>query len=728
MKILTIHADFIEFEAKKRAFKGAEEGIEEGKQKIEECLVVFTAVEKRDETNKEALLKRYVQEVKNIAVQVKAEKIVLYPYAHLSSSLSAPKFAEEVLKEAEQILKTDYQVSRAPFGWYKSFNISCKGHPLSELSREFTAEETSTLKREAKDEPFRFKDQELSQEEKITLSTAFIVAKAVKGLFPEAKLGSSDFYHDQAYIDIAGVKLRDDDKKRIEKKAKQLISEGSVFAKLEDKEMLGTLQQEVMKDLGEKAELYQLSGLCLAPLYKEPFVYSTKEIGALKVLNIASAYWKGNENNQQLTRVYCIGFASEEMLQEYEKKQEEAENRSHLKIGKEQGLFVVSNLIGAGLPLLAPKGAIINNKIVEFLWELHKHKGYSQVKIPHIAKESLYKKSGHWEKFGDELFTVKGKTESFVLKPMNCPHHIQIFDAFPHSYRDLPIRFFEPTTVYRDEKAGQLVGLSRVRSITQDDGHIFCRVDQIKEEVKTIVEIVIKFYHTLGMDKDYWVSLSVRGDDQSKYLGGTEVWDLAESSLEEIATTNNLPFKKIKGEAAFYGPKLDFMFKDALGREWQLATVQLDFNLPERFELSYMNQESKKERPVMIHRAISGSLERFMSVLIEHFAGKFPLWLSPVQVKIVTITDRSNEFAQEVMSKLRAKEIRVELDDRAESMGRKVRDAQLEKVNYIVTIGDKEMDEKVLAVRSRDNEQKFGVDVEEFIADLLDRIKGRELD
>ena len=360
-----------------------------------------------------------------------------------------------------------------------------------------------------------------------------------------------------------------------------------------------------------------------------------------------------------------------------------------------------------------------------FLWDLHKNVGYQRVAIPHIAKDLLYKKSGHWEKFGDELFHVKGKYESFVLKPMNCPHHIQIFNAFSYSYRNMPIRYFEPTTVYRDEKPGQLVGLSRVRSITQDDGHIFCRVSQIKEEVRTIVGIVLQFYKTLGMDKDYWVSLSIRGEDHSKYLGTQEVWAIAESSLEAAAKENKLPYKKMPGEAAFYGPKLDFIFKDSLQREWQLATIQLDFNLPNRFELHYMNEKGEKEQPVMIHRAISGSLERFLSILIEHFAGKFPLWLSPVQVKILTVTDRSNEFAKQVYNKLKQKDIRVELNDAAETIGKKIRDAQLEQVNYIVTIGDKEIEKKVLAVRTRTGEVTFDVKVDDFISQLEKEIKGK---
>ena len=631
------------------------------------------------------------------------------------------------MKDTEKILQgKKYQVTRAPFGWYKSFTISCKGHPLSELSREFSSEEATNLKKESKDQPFEFDTKkQLTKEEKIRLSAAALIAKAVKEQFREAFIGSIGFHHDQAYVDIAHFSWKPDYSIRLEKRITELVKQNIPFAPQGKKELLDSYQQEIAQDLGKNASIYTLGDLTLTSLFKDPFVKSTKELAAIKILSAGSAYWKNNEKNQQLTRVYCVAFSTPVELEAYQKKIVEAENRSHLKIGKEQGLFVVSELVGPGLPLLAPKGMTIRTEIVNFLWDLHKNVGYQRVAIPHIAKDLLYKKSGHWEKFGDELFHVKGKYESFVLKPMNCPHHIQIFNAFSYSYRNMPIRYFEPTTVYRDEKPGQLVGLSRVRSITQDDGHIFCRVSQIKEEVRTIVGIVLQFYKTLGMDKDYWVSLSIRGEDHSKYLGTQEVWAIAESSLEAAAKENKLPYKKMPGEAAFYGPKLDFIFKDSLQREWQLATIQLDFNLPNRFELHYMNEKGEKEQPVMIHRAISGSLERFLSILIEHFAGKFPLWLSPVQVKILTVTDRSNEFAKQVYNKLKQKDIRVELNDAAETIGKKIRDAQLEQVNYIVTIGDKEIEKKVLAVRTRTGEVTFDVKVDDFISQLEKEIKGK---
>ncbi len=728
MKILCIHADFIEFEAKKKAFSAAEEGVTKGnKQRAEECLVVFTAVEKRDEPNLRPVLEKYLHEIKTIVQQVNAKAIVLYPYAHLSSALSDPKFAEDLLKSAERELKSqNYTVFRAPFGWYKSFNISCKGHPLSELSREIKPEEAASLKKEGKDEPFVFDGRKLSADEKVLLTGALVAGKAVTNLFPKAEIAGSGFYQQHAYLDVANVELSSDDLAKIEKEAAALLNKKSVAVKIPLQDVTSPLQKSIIEDLGKDAAAYMTDGLKVTPLFKDPFV-SLGSVKTLKVLFQSKVYWKNNAANAQLVRLYYAAFDAEQKWADFVKKKEEAELRSHLRLGKEMGLFVTSELVGPGLPLLAPKGMIIREEITDFLWSLHKDKGYQKVWTPHIAKEQLYKTSGHWDKFGDELFKVQGKTDHFILKPMNCPHHMQIFDSFSFSYRDLPVRYFEPATIYRDEKSGQLIGLSRVRAITQDDGHLFCRVSQIKQEVATIVNVIRKFYSTLGMDKDYWVSLSIRGEDKSKYLGTEEMWKIAEKSLEEAAKENKLPYKRVTGEAAFYGPKLDFLFKDSLGREWQLATIQCDFNLPQRFDLSYMNEESKKERPVVIHRAISGSLERFMSVLIEHFAGKFPLWLTPVQVKVVTVTDRNNAFAASVVEKLREQNVRVELDDRMESIGKKVRDAQMEKVGYIVTVGDKEVEKKVLAVRGRDGEVKFDVKVEKFVAEVVGEVKERRL-
>jgi threonyl-tRNA synthetase len=418
-----------------------------------------------------------------------------------------------------------------------------------------------------------------------------------------------------------------------------------------------------------------------------------------------------------LTRIYGIAFDTKAELEAYEKQLEEAKKRDHKKLGVELDLYTISPLVGAGLPLMKPRGMIVRQAIEDYLWDLHKDKGYSRVWTPHITKISLYETSGHAEKFGDELFRVKGGNEDFALKPMNCPHHMQIFADNQFSYRDMPIRYFEPATVYRYEKSGQLSVLNRVRAITQDDGHIFCRVNQITDEVSTMVEIVRKFYKTMGLLDDYWVSLSVR-DSDGMYLGDDAVWEKAEAALEASAQKNNLNYRRVEGEAAFYGPKLDFMFKDAIGREWQLATIQCDFNLPERFDLSFMNEHGLKERPVVIHRAISGSLERFMGVIIEHFAGNFPLWLSPSQVAVIPVAEAHNDYAKTIHTALQEAGFRAEIDTSNESMGKKIRVAKKMRLPYFLVIGDKEVESNTVTVESRDTGESTSLSMMDFLLKL----------
>jgi threonyl-tRNA synthetase len=390
-------------------------------------------------------------------------------------------------------------------------------------------------------------------------------------------------------------------------------------------------------------------------------------------------------------------------------------------------LFTTSALVGSGLPLLQPNGMIIRREIEEYLWELHKRKGYDRVWTPHIAKIALYETSGHATKFGDELFRVQGKEESFIMKPMNCPHHMQIFADNQFSYRDMPVRYFEPATVYRDEKSGQLGGLTRVRAITQDDGHLFCMTSQIGTEIKTIVDIIKQFYTTMGMMDGYWVRLSLRGDDHSKYLGSDEVWETAEKALTDVCIAENLPYKPAKDEAAFYGPKLDFMFKDAIGREWQLATIQCDFNLPERFDLSFTNESGTKERPVVIHRAISGSLERFMGVMIEQFAGNFPTWLAPVQVAIIPVRENHETTAKELSDDLKLLGIRVNFMNAEENMGKRVRKAKDMKTPYTIIIGDKDIEAGMITLETRGQEQGSQITTDSFTEKILKEIKNRSL-
>ncbi len=575
--------------------------------------------------------------------------------------------------------------------------------------------------------------------DKIRHSLSHLLAIAVKAKYPEAKLGigptiENGFYYD---FDFGTAVPAEQELLDLEKDMRALVSKNIAFVReeisaREARELFASepYKLELVEDLakaGEKISIYKsgdLTDLCAGP-----HVENTGEIArdAFHLTRVAGAYWRGDEKNKMLTRIYGVAFANKGELDKHLEMMEEAKKRDHRKLGKELKLFTISELIGAGLPLMQPNGMIIRKEIEDYLWELHKNKGYLRVWTPHITKESLYVTSGHAAKFGDELFRVQGKEEKFIMKPMSCPHHMQIFADNQFSYRDMPVRYFEAATVYRDEKTGELSGLTRVRSITQDDGHLFCRENQINAEVSVIVAIIKEFFTTMGMMEGYWVRFSTRGEDKSKYIGKDESWNIAEGALREAAEFNKLNLVPGPGEAAFYGPKLDFMFKDAIGREWQLATIQCDFNLPERFDLSFVNEKGDKERPVVIHRAVSGSLERFMGIMIEHYAGNFPTWLSPVQVKILPITEKQMAYAEEVLTELRKNNIRVELDESNETLGKKIRGAKMQKIPYLLVLGDKEMEEKMITVEVRGSEDKgTKTSLPDFIAKITAEIKERK--
>lgn len=582
-------------------------------------------------------------------------------------------------------------------------------------------------------------------------SLSHLLAGAVLSFYPDAKLAIGPAVDNGFYYDFEfSAPISDKDLGKIEQKMRELLKKWDKFERKEisvkEAEEIFADQPyklELINDLGKEGNrptvyisgpnsslpstIYHLQSTAFTDLCAGPHVSDTKEIprDAFKLERIAGAYWRGDEKNKMLTRIYGLAFESKTDLDAYLIQQEEARKRDHRKLGKELKLFTISDLVGAGLPLMQPKGMIIRKAIEDYLWELHKDKGYDRVWTPHITKKSLYETSGHASKFGEELFRVKGGDEEFYMKPMNCPHHMQIFSDNQFSYRDMPVRYFEPATVYRYEKAGQLSGLTRVRAITQDDGHLFCRISQINEEVSTIVDLIKKFYTTMNMMTDYWVRLSVRGDDKSKYLGTDEVWNKAETALEETAKKNKLNYKRVEGEAAFYGPKLDFMFKDAIGREWQLATIQCDFNLPERFDLSFINEKGEKERPVVIHRAISGALERFMGVMIEHYAGNFPVWLAPVQIKIIPVRENHNDYAKKIADELKAIDVRVEFDDSDEGMGKKIRAGKVNKIPYMLVIGDKEIESSELALEIRDGEKKENISLENLKIKLQKEIEER---
>ena len=462
-----------------------------------------------------------------------------------------------------------------------------------------------------------------------------------------------------------------------------------------------------------------------------PHVETTKEIdpGSFVLDTIAGAYWQAKETNPQMTRIYGLAFESKDALKKYQEMMEEAKKRDHRILWQKLKLFTLSELVGSGLPLFQPNGMIIRKEIEDYLWSLHKNRWYHRVWTPHLAKEDLYKVSWHAGHYLEDMFNVHGGTskEDFYLKPMNCPHHMQLYADNQFSYRDMPIRYFEPATVYRDEKTWQLWGLTRVRSITQDDGHLFCRISQIHEEVSTVVKIIKEFYTTMGMMEWYWVRLSLRDDDKTKWLGTDEVWTTAESALTAVCDAEWLPYKEWKWEAAFYGPKLDFMFKDAIGREHQLATCQLDFNLPNRFELSFINEQGEKEQSVVIHRAISWSLERFLWVMIEHFAGAFPLWLAPTQIMFIPVAEVFTEHCQELQQQWNAANLRAKADISDDSFSKKIRNAELDKIPYIVIIGEKEVPDKSVSIRVYKTKEQMSMSADEFIETRVKEYQERRL-
>lgn len=581
-------------------------------------------------------------------------------------------------------------------------------------------------------------DTRTEQLERVRHSFAHLLAAAVLTHFPDAKptIGpatESGFFYDFAFSEPPTLS----DLKKIEKTMRTLLKswtsfEGSVVSKEKALALFANnpYKTELINGIveaGEEITLYtsgEFTDLC-----KGGHVESIEELraDAFELTSISGSYWRADETKDSLTRISGIAFEDKDALKAYKELLEEAKKRDHRKIGIEMDLYTFSDLVGAGLPLFTPKGTIIRNELQNALVEFSKDFGMQPVTIPHIAKIDLYQKSGHAEKFGDELFKVVGHYgQEFVMKPVNCPHHTQIYASKPRSYRDLPVRYMESTMQYRDEKPGEIGGLTRVRAITCDDGHIFCRPDQIKEEAKNIAEIIKRLYSSLGMYGDHWVSLSVRDPlHPEKYIGTDDGWDKAEEMLVELSDELELGARRMEGEAALYGPKLDFMFKDSLGRERQLSTIQIDFAMPTRFGLSYINESGEEETPVMIHRAILGSYERFLAILIEHFAGKFPLWLSPTQIVLIPISETHHAEAHRAAQELNNAGIRVEVFDDNNSLGKRIRKAKLERVPYIGVLGDKEVESKSVTVESRDTDTKNVLGTESLIKKLETEIVTR---
>lgn len=543
-------------------------------------------------------------------------------------------------------------------------------------------------------------------------SSAHLMAEAIELLYPGVKFGigpdiENGFYYD---IDFGDYTISEKDFPKIEQKMLELAREKQTFKRKE------VSKSEALDYFGKKGDEYKIelindledgeitfynSGY-FTDLCRGPHIPDTSPIKAVKLMKVAGAYWRGDENRKQLTRIYGITFPKKKELDEHLVLLEEAKKRDHRLLGKELELFTFSQQVGQGLPLWLPKGAELRERLEQYLKRVQKEKGYDQVITPHIGNVKLYKTSGHYQKYGEESFKpiktpVEG--EEFFLKPMNCPHHCEIYNAFPHSYKDLPLRMAEFGTVYRYEQSGELHGLTRVRGFTQDDAHIFCTPDQIKEEFNGVIDIIQQIFNALDF-KDVSIQISLRDpDNKEKYIGNDENWEKAERAIIEVAEERGLDAQIEYGEAAFYGPKMDFMVKDAIGRKWQLGTIQVDYNLPERFELTYIGSDNEKHRPVMIHRAPFGSMERFVAVLIEHCAGNFPLWLTPDQVIILPISEKYQSYAENVLNLLKKYEIRGLIDGRNEKTGRKIRDAEMKKIPYMLIVGEKEENEGTVSVR-----------------------------
>lgn len=558
-------------------------------------------------------------------------------------------------------------------------------------------------------------------------SSAHLLAEALEALYPGVKFGTGPaiekgFYYD---VDLGGQSLSNEDFAAIEAKMQELARQKNEFVR---QPISKADAVDFFTEKGDEYKLELIDGLedgqitlytqgNFTDLCRGPHIPSTGAIKAVKLTNIAGAYWRNNQENKQLTRIYGITFPKQKELEEYLFLVEEAKKRDHRKLGKELDLFTFSEKVGQGLPLWLPKGAMLRERLESFLRKAQLRAGYQPVVTPHIGSKALYETSGHWEKYGKDSFQpirTPDSDEEFMLKPMNCPHHCEIYKARPRSYRDLPLRFAEFGTVYRYEQSGELHGLTRVRGFTQDDAHIFCRTDQVKEEFLRVIDLVLYVFRTLGFD-EYSAQISLRDpEDKAKYIGSDEDWEKAERAIIEASAERNLQTVTELGEAAFYGPKLDFMVRDALGRKWQLGTIQVDYQMPQRFGLEYIGSDNQKHQPVMIHRAPFGSMERFIAILIENTAGQFPLWLSPEQIAILPISEKYSDYADEVFLTLQDADIRGFVDHRDEKIGRKIRDAEVTKVPFMLIVGEKEQNDKMVSVRRKGEGDLGSMTLDEF--------------
>ncbi|WP_428236719.1 threonine--tRNA ligase [Gracilimonas sp.] len=567
-------------------------------------------------------------------------------------------------------------------------------------------------------------------------SSAHLLAEAVQELYPKAKFGigppiESGFYYD---IDFGDKQISQEDLSKIEDKFIEMARKKNEFDRKEVtkqealdfyKEKGNEYKVDLIEDLEDGTITFYTQG-DFTDLCRGPHIPNTGDVKAVKLTSLAGAYWRGDNESKQLTRIYGISFPKQKMLEEHLTRLEEAKKRDHRKLGKELGIYMIDNMVGSGLPMWLPNGTVLRRTLEAFLRDEQKKRGYKEVITPHIANIELYKTSGHYPYYQDSQYNpMQVDDEEYMLKPMNCPHHHRIYSNDLRSYRDLPLRLAEFGSVYRYEQSGELSGLSRVRGFTQDDAHIYCTHDQLKQEIKHTIELTQFVFNTFGMPVD--IRLSYRDDNEKKYGGNTEYWDRAQKEIREVADEMELDYQVAPGEASFYGPKIDFIIRDAIGRKWQLGTVQVDYVMPERFDLTYVGSDNEKHRPVIIHRAPFGSMERFTSILIEHFAGNFPLWLAPEQVRILPISDEQNAYAEYCYEKLNELGVRVELDSRSEQIGGKIRDAETSKIPYMLIVGSKEVEDETVSVRRHKKGDIGTFNFSDFLTDINKEIQTKAL-
>ena len=738
MRILELHVDYVNYSARQKAFKAAEEIApeEKGKEKrMENCLVVFCSVEQGDN---DAVTKRTAQEIKKNFDEVKAQNVLLYPYAHLSSNLAPPGEAVSTLNSLlDEVRAFAPTAQKSPFGWYKAFELKCKGHPLSELSKTINAETLAEKKAPKQDagnvlEEFalaaakKIENTKAGKEhEKIQRTGAFILAKAVRsvlgGRLVEVTLSQDGFYADFECQSIGQKELAE-----ITKTISETIESGTKLSEKEES------SKALVKEFEAKGEAFQA---LLASKISKPKIISdgayamlslgsvealTKSIQSVLVQTHGGAYLAGKEGAKSLQRIYARAFKTLAQQTEYEKLAVEAERRDHRKLGQQLDLFSVQQE-APGMPFYHPNGMILRNAIEKYWREEHEKEGYLEIKTPIILNESLWRQSGHWDHYKENMYFTQIDSKPYAVKPMNCPGAILVYKNGVHSYRELPLKIAEMGLVHRHELSGVLSGLFRVRAFTQDDAHLFVTEEQIEGEVIQLIKLFDRFYKTFGFK--YEVELSTRPE---KAMGSKEMWDKAEDTLKKALNTAKVKYEINEGDGAFYGPKLDFKLSDAIGRKWQCGTIQLDFQMPEKFDLYYEAADGKRKRPVMLHRVVLGSFERFLGVLIEHYAGEFPAWLAPKQALILPMTQDQDAYTEKVLETLKKHGLRASVEDSRSTLESRIRNSQLHKIPYTLVIGVQEEQNGTVSIRTRDGKVEKDVKLAEFAERLEKEVAERK--